>query len=71
MTSTTELYAGAELHNANLVAILLAKEGNGTQFLCFLDRRIAEFLEWNVGTNLLVDDMFHLAQLLWSDLLKV
>ena len=71
MTSTTELYAGTELHNTHLVTILLAEESNSTQFLSFLDWCIAEFLEWDVGTNLLVDDMFYLAQLLWSNLLEV
>ena len=71
VAATAELNGVAELHHAHLVAILLTKQGNGTHLLGFIDGTVAEFLQWDVGANLLVDDVFHLAQLLGCDLLEV
>ena len=41
MNTTTELSRRTEANHTNLVAILLAEEGDGTQFLSLLDRSVA------------------------------
>ena len=71
MAATTELYAATELYNTYLVAILLAEEGNGTQFLGFLDGSVAIFLQGQVLADTLVNKVLYLADLLGCNLLEV
>ena len=71
MATATELNAGTELNYTNLVAILLAEEGNGTQFLCLLHGSVAVFLKGQVLTDTFVDQMLNLTNLLGSNLLEV
>ena len=71
MASATELYRVAKLHYAYLVAILLAKQGNGTKLLSLLNRSIAELLQRNVFADAAVYKMLYLSQLLCCNLLKV
>ena len=69
--TTTELDGRAELDDADVVAVLLTEEGDGAQFLGFLDRNVAVFLQRNVGADLGVDQMLYLTQLLIGHLLEV
>ena len=69
--TTTELSRRTEANNTNLVAILLAKEGDSAKFLSFFDRSIAMLVEWIVGTNHLVDHTLYLAKFLVCYLLEV
>ena len=71
MNTTTELSRRTEANHTNLVAILLAEEGDGTQFLSLLDRSVAVLIQRIVGTNHLVHLALYLAKLLISHLLEV
>ena len=71
MTTTTELNAGAELYDTYLIAVLLAEEGNSTQLLGFLNGGVAVFLQRNILTDTIVDQVLYLANLLGCYLLEV
>ena len=71
MASSAELHAVAELNHANAIAIFLAKQGNGTQFLGFLDGDVAVVLKDNVLADAAIDDACNFAQLLGCYLLEV
>ena len=71
VASTTELYRVAKLHYTYLVAILLAKQGNGAKLLSLLNRSIAELLQRNVFANTAIYKMLYLSQLLCCNFLKV
>ena len=68
MNTTAELAARSETNHANLVAILLAEESDGTKLLGFLERSVAMLVQSDVLTDHIVDDTLHLAQLLVSNL---
>ena len=69
--TTTELDGRAELDDADVVAVLLTEEGDSAQFLGLLNRNVAVFLQRNVGTDLGVDQVLYLTQLLVGHLLEV
>ncbi|CCZ49491.1 putative uncharacterized protein [Bacteroides sp. CAG:661] len=71
MRTAAELDGRAELDDADVVAVLFAEEGDGTQFLGFLDGDVTVFLQRYVGTDLGVDQAFYLAQLFVGHLLEV
>ena len=71
MTTTTELNAGTELYDTYLVAVLLTEEGNSTQLLGFLNGSITIFLQGQVLTDTIVDQVFYLTNLLGCYLLEV
>ena len=69
--TTTELTRRAEADHTNLVAILLAEKGDGTNLLCLLEGQVAILLERNIRTNHLIDHTFHLTDLFVSHFLEV
>ena len=69
--TTTKLTRRTKAHHTNLIAVFLAKQGNGTQLLGFFHRHVAMFVAWQVLTNHVIDHTFHLTNLLVSNLLKV
>ena len=69
--AAAELGRRAEAHDAHLVAVFLAKQGDGAQFLGFLDWGVAMLVKWQVGPNHAVDDALHLAQLFVTDFLEI
>ena len=71
MATTAELNAIAKLHDAHVVAIFLAEEGDGTQFLGVFNGHVAMVLQRNVFADAAVDDAFHLTDFLWCHLLEV
>ena len=71
VNTTTELGRWTEANHTNLVAILLAEEGDSAKFLSLLDRSIAVLIQWIVGTDHLVYHVLYLAELLISYLLEV
>ena len=71
MTTATELYALAELYNAHLVAILLAKESDGTQFASLIDGHITVVLQGDILADARIDYLLHAAQFLGCHLLEV
>ena len=71
MRTTTELDGRAELDDADVVAVLLTEEGDSAQFLGLLNRNVAVFLQRNVGTDLGVNQVLYLTQLLVGHLLEV
>ena len=52
VNTTTELGRWTEANHTNLVAILLAEEGDSTKFLSLLDRSIAVLIQWIVGMKI-------------------
>ena len=71
MNTTTELSRWTEANHTNLVAILLAEEGDSAKLLSLLNRSIAVLIQWIVGTDHLVYHVLYLAELLISYLLEV
>ena len=71
MDTTTELARGSEANHANLVAVLLAKEGNGTQLLGLIERHVAMLIDMDILTDHVVHHALNLAQLLISNLFEV
>ena len=71
VNTTTELNALAELYNADAVAVLLAKQGYGTQLAGFIYGDVTIFLERDILADAFVDDVLYLAQLFGRDLLEV
>ena len=69
--TATELNGVAKLDDADAIAILLTKEGDGTQFACLLDGDVAVFGQGDVGADLGVDDVLYAADLLVGHLLEV
>ena len=64
MTTTAKLDAAAKLYHTYLVAVFLTEESDSTKLLCLLDWSVAIFLQGEVLTNTLIDDMLYLTQLL-------
>ena len=62
MDTTTELARGAEANYTDLIAILLAKESDGTEFLGFIKRHLTMLVERNILTNHIINHSFYLAQ---------
>ena len=71
VATAAELNAVAKLHDAHLVAVLLAEEGDGAQFLGLLDGGVAMVLQGQVLSDLIVHQSLHLAQFLGCHLLEV
>ena len=63
VATAAELYAVGKLNHADAVAVFLAEEGDGSQFLGLFKRHVAVLLQGDVLTNAGVDDALHLAQL--------
>ena len=61
MATTAKFYAAAKLYHAHLVAILFAKQGDGTKFLGLLHGYVAVVLQWNVLAYAAIDNALHLA----------
>ena len=51
VNTTTELARRSETNYTNLVAILLAEEGDSTELLCLLKWSVTMLVKWNVLTN--------------------
>ena len=60
MNTATELTRRTEANDANLVAILLAEQGDGTQLLGLLEGHVTMFVKRNVLTNHVVHHTLHL-----------
>ena len=71
MNTTAELNRIAELYNADLVAVLLAEEGDCAEFLSLLDWSVAELFEFDVLSDSLVNLALNLAKLFVCNLLEV
>ena len=71
MDTTAELARRSETNHAHLVAVLLTEEGDGTQFLGFVEGHVAVLVDMDVLTDHAVDHALHLAQLLVSDFLEM
>ena len=52
MDTTTELYAVTKLYDTYFIPIFLAKEGDSSHLLGFLDRCFTMFLQREIRTNL-------------------
>ena len=71
MGTSAELDGRTELNDTYMVAVFLAKKGDGSQLLGFLNGDVAVFLQRNIGANLGVDQVFYLADFLIRHLLEV
>ena len=69
--TSTELTTGTKAHHSHLVAILLAEEGDGSQFLGLLYGRITVLVQGEVLAYHVVDDTLYLPQFLGSHLLEM
>ena len=69
--TTTELARRSEANHTYLVAVLLAEQGNGAQFLGFVEGHVAMFVNMDVLTDHVVHHALYLSQLLVADLLEV
>ena len=71
MGTSAELDGRAELDDTHMVTVFFTEKGDGTQLLGFFDRNVAVFLQRYVGTDLGVDDVFHLADFFIGHFLEV
>ena len=71
VATAAELHALAKLYHTHTVAVFLAEQGDGSQFLGLLHGHIAVILQRNVLADAAVHDAFHLSQLLGRHLLEV
>ena len=71
MDTTTELARGTEADHTYLIAVLLTKKGNRTQFPGFLERHLTMFIKRDVLTDHVIDHTLHLTNLLVCHFLEV
>ena len=71
MNTTTELAARTEAYDTNLIAILLAEERDGAEFLSLLKRSIAVFVKRQVLTDEVIHHAFHLTEVFIAHFLEV
>ena len=71
MDTTAELARRTEAYHTHLVAILLAEEGDGTEFLCLVEGHVAVLVDVDVLANHVVHHALHLSQLVVADFLEV
>ncbi len=71
MNTTTELARRTETNHTHLVAVFLAEERDGSQFLSLFERHIAMLVQRNVLTNHIVHQPLHLTQFLVGHFLEV
>ena len=71
MAAAAKFHAVAELHNPNLVTVFLTEKGYRPEFLCFLNRCVAEFLERYVFAYLFIDKFVYLANLFGRHFLEM
>ena len=69
--TATELTRRAEANDTHLIAILLAEEGDGSEFLGLIERHLTMFVEGDVLTDHIINHPLHLAQFLVCNLLEM
>ena len=71
MDTTTELATWTEANHTNLIAVLLAEQGDSTKLLSLVERHVAVLVDVDVLTDHIVYHTLNLAQLLVGNLLEV
>src|SRR5574338_179587 len=72
MCTAAEFHAEiTELYNVNLVAVFISKEHKGAHLLSLIKRDTSMMLEWNIKTQLLVNQGFNFSQFILGQFRKV
>ena len=71
MDTTTELTRRTEANHTNLVAVLLAEQGDSAQLLSLVEWYIAMLVDVDVLTDHIVNHTLNLTDLLVGNLLEV
>ena len=71
MDTTAELARGSETNHTDLVAVLLAEEGDGAEFLGLVERYVAVLIDMDVLTDHVVHHALYLTELFVGDFLEV